>query len=82
MKFLFTVFLSLALFTGSAQTINEQWVKEHYIKKEYTIAMRDGVKLFTAVYAPKEPSAKGAKANEKHPFLMIRTPYSLSLIHI
>ena len=56
-------------FGSYAQTINEQWVKEHYAKKEYTVAMRDGVKLFTAVYAPKD-------TKEKHPFLMIRTPYS------
>jgi putative CocE/NonD family hydrolase len=31
--------------------------------------MRDGVKLFTAVYEPKDKS-------EKHPILMVRTPYS------
>lgn len=56
-------------FSVFSQTITEAWVKEHYSKKEYTISMRDGVKLFTAVYAPKD-------AKEKHPFLMIRTPYS------
>ncbi|MBI3521278.1 MAG: CocE/NonD family hydrolase [Bacteroidetes bacterium] len=66
-------FLILALclsgFSLVSQTINEAWVKEHYTKKEYTIAMRDGVKLFTSVYAPKDNA-------EKHPFLMVRTPYS------
>lgn len=31
--------------------------------------MRDGAKLFTAVYMPKD-------SKEKHPFLMTRTPYS------
>ncbi|MES2565348.1 MAG: CocE/NonD family hydrolase [Bacteroidota bacterium] len=51
-------------------------MKENYTKKEYTIAMRDGVKLFTAVYAPKEASTSSATLKEKHPFLMIRTPYS------
>lgn len=51
------------------QEVTEKWVKENYTKKEYTIAMRDGVKLFTAVYTPKSNA-------EKHPFLMIRTPYS------
>lgn len=76
MKFLITISLVFAMFIGKAQTINEQWVKEHYTKKEYTIAMRDGVKLFTAVYAPKETSKGTAAAKEKHPFLMIRTPYS------
>ncbi len=60
------VFIQLSFFS---QTINEQWVKEHYTKKEYAITMRDGVKLFTAVYAPKD-------TKEKHPFLMVRTPYS------
>ena len=68
-KLLLTALFLLAFRAIFAQTINEQWVKEHYTKKEYTIAMRDGVKLFTAVYAPKD-------AKEKHPFLMIRTPYS------
>ncbi len=69
---LFT-FVHIIIFS---QPINEQWVKENYTKKEYTIAMRDGVKLFTAVYAPKEASTSSATLKEKHPFLMIRTPYS------
>ena len=29
-------------------------VREHYTKYEYRIAMRDGVKLFTAAYVPKD----------------------------
>ena len=33
--------------------------------------MRDGVKLFTSVYEPKD-------ASRKYPFLMVRTPYSCS----
>src|SRR6476659_443785 len=33
------------------------------------VTMRDGVKLFTSVYLPKE-------TNQKHPILFIRTPYS------
>jgi putative CocE/NonD family hydrolase len=67
-----TTFLAVLLAFSLAihsQTIDEQWVKDNYTKKEYQIAMRDGVKLFTAVYAPKS-------STEKHPFLMIRTPYS------
>lgn len=68
-KLLLTALFLLAFHAIFPQAINEQWVKEHYTKKEYTIAMRDGAKLFTAVYAPKD-------TKEKHPFLMIRTPYS------
>jgi len=41
-----------------------------YIKKEYNIPMRDGEKLFTAVYMPKDNS-------RDYPFLIWRTPYSI-----
>lgn len=44
-------------------------MQEHYTKKEVRIAMRDGVKLFTAVYTPKDTS-------RPHPILMVRSPYS------
>src|SRR5262249_46643752 len=44
-------------------------VKAAYTKYEYRIPMRDGVKLFTAVYVPKDDS-------QKYPILMTRTPYS------
>jgi len=46
-------------------------VKEHYTKYEYRIAMRDGVRLFTAVYVPKDTS-------HSYPFLIDRTPYSVA----
>ena len=46
-------------------------VKEHYTKYEYRIPMRDGVRLFTAVYVPKDFS-------RTYPFLINRTPYSVS----
>ena len=32
----------------------ESYVKSHYTKYEYRIPMRDGKKLFTAVYVPKD----------------------------
>src|SRR5258708_23142065 len=46
-------------------------VKEHYTKYEYQIAMRDGVRLFTSGYVPKDDS-------KTYPFLINRTPYSLA----
>ena len=64
----FIAFLSFSFLTN-AQEINEAYFKEHYLKKEVYIPMRDGVKLFTAIYIPKD-------SVEKHPFLMTRTPYS------
>jgi putative CocE/NonD family hydrolase len=45
------------------------WFRQNYTKKEVYIPMRDGVKLFTSIYLPKN-------ASEKHPMLMTRTPYS------
>ena len=44
--------------------------KPQYSKHEYNIPMRDGKKLFTAVYMPKEGS-------QKYPILIWRTPYSV-----
>jgi len=65
-------------FTATAQSnpmaIGSQdsaWVRDNYTKKELYITMRDGVKLFTAIYLPKD-------ATEKHPILINRTPYSCS----
>ena len=46
-------------------------VREHYTKYEYTVAMRDGKKLFTSIYTPKDLS-------KTYPFLMVRTPYSVA----
>lgn len=62
----------LLFFFFIIQAQNEQdsaWIRDNYVKKELYIPMRDGIKLFTAVYLPKDTS-------EKHPILMNRTPYS------
>jgi uncharacterized protein len=45
-------------------------VRSTYTKTEYAIPMRDGVKLFTSIYAPKDMSAT-------YPILLTRTPYSI-----
>ncbi len=45
-------------------------VKANYTKYEYRVAMRDGKKLFTSVYAPKDRS-------KRYPILLSRTPYSV-----
>ncbi|MFT4032293.1 MAG: CocE/NonD family hydrolase [Siphonobacter sp.] len=47
------------------------FIKDNYYKFEYQIPMRDGIKLFTAVYIPKD-----ASASNTYPILMQRTPYS------
>jgi hypothetical protein len=49
----------------------EDYVRAHYTKYEYRIPMRDGKRLFTAVYVPKDTAAG------PYPFLMERTPYNV-----
>jgi len=49
---------------------DQAYLKEHYTKYEYEIPMRDGVKLFTAVYTPKNQSSS-------YPILIHRTPYGI-----
>jgi len=60
----------LSTLTVSSQIHQDStWFHNKYYKIEQRIPMRDGVKLFTSIYAPKDSS-------EKHPVLMYRTPYS------
>ncbi len=47
-----------------------EYIRERYVKREYRIRMRDGVRLFTAVYMPRDTS-------RTYPILMRRTPYSV-----
>ncbi|MBL7719461.1 MAG: CocE/NonD family hydrolase [Flavipsychrobacter sp.] len=47
------------------------WFRKNYTKQESYIPMRDGIRLFTAIYTPRNHQ-------EKHPILMIRTPYSVA----
>ncbi|MBV8672075.1 MAG: CocE/NonD family hydrolase, partial [Acidobacteriaceae bacterium] len=67
-----TVLLSIsAVAQDKPAESEEEYVKAHYTKYEYRIPMRDGVRLFTAVYVPKDTS-------QAYPFLMDRTPYSVA----
>jgi len=50
---------------------NADAVRANYTKHEFLIPMRDGVRLFTAVYTPKD-------ASRPYPFLLTRTPYSVA----
>ena len=64
------LFLTLLMpFFVSAQNADSTWFVNNYTKREVSIPMRDGVKLFVSIYAPKDQT-------EKHPILMERTPYS------
>lgn len=45
------------------------WIQNHYRKQEVMIPMRDGARLFTAIYQPVDSA-------EAWPIMMKRTPYS------
>ncbi len=71
-KILLSACFFLIIYIARSQYAQDSaWIKDNYTKKEVYIQMRDGVKLFTAVYIPKDMT-------EKHPILMTRTPYSCS----
>ncbi|MEM7475257.1 MAG: CocE/NonD family hydrolase [Planctomycetota bacterium] len=60
--------------SGIAQTeeTRAEYIRSHYTKFEYKIPMRDGTKLFTAVYIPND-----ADQSKQYPVIMMRTPYSV-----
>jgi putative CocE/NonD family hydrolase len=49
----------------------ESYLRLHYIKQEHRLPMRDGVKLFTSVFLPRDTT-------RTYPILLKRTPYSVA----
>src|ERR1700748_1416542 len=68
LSFMLLAFSSVA---QMPQGSDAAYVKANYIKYEYQIPMRDGKKLFTSVYVPKD-------STKKYPIMMDRTPYSVA----
>lgn len=72
-KFLCLAALVLSLLSrGQDKKDNREepgFVRENFVKKEVYIAMRDGKRLFTVIYTPKEDG-------QSYPVLLLRTPYS------
>ena len=74
MKKLLQILVIFCFITLFAQNrADNTFVKENFIKKEVYITMRDGVKLFTSIYIPKDISR-----TKKYPFIMQRTCYSVA----
>ena len=71
MKNLIGFVLILYAFGAYSQTTDADYARNNYQKKEIYITMRDGVKLFTSIYLPKD-------STKKYPILMQRTPYSVA----
>src|SRR5689334_10578089 len=68
-KYSFLLLLAVISIKTFSQQTDSSWFINNYRKIERYITMRDGVKLFTSIYIPKDTS-------EKHPILITRTPYS------
>ncbi|HRH46295.1 MAG TPA: CocE/NonD family hydrolase [Pyrinomonadaceae bacterium] len=69
----FTIIFTFYFITSTgAQPVQNlrDYIKENYTKREEMIPMRDGVKLFTVLYEPKNKS-------NKYPILLNRTPFSV-----
>jgi hypothetical protein len=69
---LFLVFPMARAQQAAPDASREDNARAHYTKFEFRIPMRDGKRLFTAVYVPKDV------AGGPYPFLMERTPYSVA----
>ena len=61
----------LLAIAGAAFPQGLDWVKANYTKYEYRVPMRDGAKLFTSVYLPKDQS-------QAWPMMLMRTPYGVA----
>ena len=59
--------------TAFAQSPDRDFVRATYVKHEYRIPMRDGVRLFTIVYEPRD-----ASPGNTYPIVMERTCYSVA----
>ncbi|MBH8558885.1 CocE/NonD family hydrolase [Hymenobacter negativus] len=74
-RLLLAVLLLAATPAAQAQTSpraqDSAFVRANYTKLDRQITMRDGVKLYTTIYVPKDASPASP-----YPFLMTRTPYS------
>lgn len=63
----------VALASGTP-VLGRDFVRENYTKFEYKVPMRDGVKLFTSVYVPKDVFTD----ERTYPMMLQRTGYSVS----
>ena len=61
----------VAIIPAAVQAQTEADVKAHYTKLEQMIPMRDGVRLFTSIYIPKDKS-------HQYPIMLDRTCYSVA----
>lgn len=67
--------LGLAILgSAQAQTPDQDkllaYLRQHYQRSDHLIPMRDGVRLYAVIYAPRDQ-------RRRYPFLLLRTPYGV-----
>ncbi len=67
--FILITFLLINIHVSAQDRASARFIRENYSKMIVNIPMRDGIKLHTIIYQPKDTSVS-------YPFLMERTPYS------
>ena len=70
MKYFLPVFMLITMMSQAGNIQEEGYPEANYDKAMYEIPMRDGVKLFTIVYSPKDQSVN-------YPMMLMRTCYSV-----
>ena len=72
MKIHYLFILTLLLvWSEIIQAQGSDYIRENYSKKEVYITMRDGVRLYTAIYSPRDTSMN-------YPIMMVKTPYGIT----
>jgi putative CocE/NonD family hydrolase len=66
---LFLIFAEFSILSAQNPSADSAFIRDYYTKMEVLIPMRDGVRLFTSIYIPKDTS-------RTYPILLRRTPYS------
>jgi uncharacterized protein len=71
MRVAWIIALALLSFIPGAMGQGADFIRAHYLKHDYYIPMRDGVRLFTSVYSPRD-------TNRIYAIMMVRSPYNIA----
>ena len=69
-RYVALLFVAVLCSSVRAQPEKKHFTMKDYVRSDHKIPMRDGTKLYTIVYAPRDRS-------QKYPMLMMRTPYGI-----
>ena len=59
----------------NGRVVNDSWLNENYTKREVMVEVRDGEKIYTAIYEPTDEYLSRI-GKQKSPIMLTLTPYS------